>query len=108
MYLFKKALIALSHIYVSAAYQWRIYENFDMPRSEAIFSKQCMFHVPARFLWHISDVSAFWNFTFVLYVQRFKANSIGYVLMMYVWRMTYLRRMYYVPFLTVAYLFENK
>ena len=63
-------VIALSHIYVPAAYRSRIYENFDTPRSEAYFVQATYVprtsYVTATFTWRVSDVSVFvWNFTFV-------------------------------------------
>ena len=63
MYLYWVLLIALSHIHVSAAYRSCIYENFDMPRSEAYFvqatyvPRTC--DVPVTFLWRIGDDSVF-------------------------------------------------
>ena len=66
----KFAVIALSHIHVSAAYRSRIYENVDTPRSEPYFARETYVprtcDVPATFPWRIRDVSVFvWNFTFV-------------------------------------------
>ena len=63
-------VIALSHIYVPAAYRSRIYENFDTPRSEAYFVQATYVprtsYVTATFTWHVCDVSVFvWNFYFV-------------------------------------------
>ena len=63
-------VIALSHIYVPAAYRSCIYENFDMPRSEAYFVQATYVprtsYVTATFTWRVNDVSVFvWNFTVV-------------------------------------------
>ena len=63
-------VIALSHIYVPAAYRSCIYENFDTPRSEAYFVQATYVprtsYVTATFTWRVSDVSVFvWNFTVV-------------------------------------------
>ena len=64
-------VIALSHIYVPAAYRSRIYENFDTPRSEAYFV-QATYGVSRRMC-----------YVRVLYVWRMKCTrdvSTAYVL----------------------------
>ena len=46
-------LIALSHIHVSAAHRWRIYENVETPGSEAYFVQaryvSCSCYVPVAY-----------------------------------------------------------
>ena len=68
-------VIALSHIYVPAAYRSCIYENFNTPISEAYFVQATYVprhsYVTATFTWRVSDVSEFvWNFTFVCTVYQ--------------------------------------
>ena len=68
-------VIALSHIYVPAAYRSCIYENFDTPRFEAYFVQATYVprtsYVTATFTWRFNDVSVFvWNFTFVCTVHQ--------------------------------------
>ena len=62
-------VIALSHIYVPAAYRSRIYENFDTPRSEAYFVQATYVprtsNVTATFTWHVCDVSVFVSMEFL-------------------------------------------
>ena len=103
-------VIALSHIHVSAAYRSRIYENVNTPRSEPYFARATyvprMCDVPATFPWRIRDVSELvWNFTFVC--TAYQGVCATYVWRMYgLWsvRVTNIRRMYYVPLLSAAYL----
>ena len=77
-------VIALSHIYVPAAYRSRIYENFDTPRSEAYFVQAT--YVPrtrTTLLLRSRGVSVTYLYSYGIslsYVRRIKA----YVRVMYV------------------------
>ena len=67
-------VIALSHIYVPAAYRSRIYENFDTPRSEAYFVQAT--YVPRTSLLRSRGVSVTYLYLYgisILYVWRIKA-----------------------------------
>ena len=69
-------VIALSHIYVPAAYRSRIYENFDTPRSEAYCVQATYVHVRVTSLLRSRVVSVMHLYLYgisILYGQRIKA-----------------------------------
>ena len=96
----QKCVIALSHIHVSTAYSSRIYENFDMPRSEPYFVRATYVphtcDVPATFPWRISDVSLF-HFRMYGVSRRMYNVRVTYLRRMYTTFHSCLRRICYVP-----------